>query len=102
MVATCRDMGMRDPYFEEIATHFRVTIYTTVERKPRLDRVESLIMKALKQSAEGLSTQGVASIVKLSTRSTRARLRTLMSKGMVIVVGRNDQDPKRLYFPANQ
>lgn len=101
MLATCRDMGIRDPYFEEIATHFWVTIYTTVEKKPRLDKVESKIMKALKQSDEGISTQEIARIIKLSTRSTSGRLRKLVLKGMVVVVGRNDRDPRRRYFPAN-
>jgi ATP-dependent DNA helicase RecG len=99
IISTCEEGGFPDPKFEELATHFRVTIFTTRGKLNRnLDVMNQAIMDILKQHREGLSTSKIAEQIKLSTRATRTRLIGLIDFGLVVEVASSAQDPGRLYF----
>lgn len=99
MTAACREAGLADPRFEEIATRFRVTIFTTQVNRPTLDEIDQIIVDRL-SDGEGKLTSEIAVVIGLSPRATRTRLVRLVGNGLVREVGTGPQDPKRRYFLA--
>jgi predicted HTH transcriptional regulator len=99
MIEACREHGLPSPEFEEVGTHFHVTIGLQAQERPRVDDVEAQILKVVGK-ADGLSTKQVAEAVSLSTRSARTRLKTLVDKGLIIEVGSSPTDPKRVYLTS--
>jgi hypothetical protein len=47
MTAACREAGLADPRLEEIATRFRVTIFTSRVNRPTLDDTDQAIVDGL-------------------------------------------------------
>ena len=99
MTDACRSHGLAPPEFEEIGTHFRVTIRLTPDGPAELDEVDEGILEALRDS-DGLSTKQLAEMIGISARSTRTRLKDLVTKRVVVEVGSSPNDPKRQYFAA--
>lgn len=99
MTAACREAGLADPRFEEIATRFRVTIFTARVSRPTLDDIDQAIVDRL-SDGEGKSTSELAAVIGLTPRATRTRLARLVGNGLVREVGSGPQDPKRRYFLA--
>jgi ATP-dependent DNA helicase RecG len=97
MCNSCKDAGFPLPVFEEIATHFRVTLFNEQERKPKVDQKDQAIISALKES-ESLSTQEIAKRIILSARATRTRLIRLIELGYIVEIASNEQDPNRQYL----
>lgn len=99
IISTCLEGGFPEPKFEELATHFRVTIFTTQEKdKHVVDSVNQSILELLKQNGDGLTTARIASTIKLSTRAIRTRLLHLIELGLVAELASSEKDPTRLYF----
>jgi ATP-dependent DNA helicase RecG len=96
MINACRDMGLTPPQFEELATRFRVTIFTALVSKPTRDATERAIIDALAGS-EGLSTSEIAKIIGLSPRATRTRLLKMVDSGGISEIGAGATDPRKLY-----
>lgn len=100
ILSVCREAGLREPLFEEIGTHFRVTLFC---EKPmmesNLDSVDESILKALRVP-EGLTTKKLSEQIGLSTRATRSRILRLIEQGLVIEVGKSPRDPKKTYHLA--
>ena len=97
MTGACRDAGLPDPRLEEIATRFRVTIFTTQVNRPTLDDTDQAIVDGL-SDGEGKLTSEIAAVIGLTSRATRTRLARLVGNGLVREVGSGPQDPKRRYF----
>jgi predicted HTH transcriptional regulator len=97
MTAGCRDAGLPAPRFEEIATRFRVTIFTEQVSRPLLDSTDQTIVDALSDGG-GKLTSEISAIIGLTPRATRTRLARLVDGGLVREVGTGPQDPKRRYF----
>ena len=100
MIAACREAGLADPRFEEIATRFRVTIFTTRATRPALDDTDQAIVDALSDGT-GRLTSEIAAVIGLTPRATRTRLARLVGNGLLREVGTGPQDPKRRYFSAS-
>ena len=102
IISTCNEGGFPEPKFEEIATHFRVTIFTTrTKTAQKIDAINQTIIVLLKLHHEGLTTSKIAEEIKLSVRATRTRLLKLIELGLVTEIASSPQDPYRLYF-SNQ
>ncbi len=100
IIEKCTDFGFESPFFEEIGTHFRVTIFTESVREPTLNNADREIIEALHQST-GLSTKDIAAKIGKSTRMTRYRLVQLVQLGLVIEIGKGPNDPgKKYYLPT--
>lgn len=99
MAAACRAAGLDEPVFEEIGTHFRVTLPTLRRRTARRHEKDRAILQALGR-AKGLSTQQVSKAIGLSNRATRTRLASLVEGGLVVEIGSGPTDPRRRYFLA--
>ena len=100
MTAACRDAGLDEPAFEELATRFRVTIPLARRRPAAMDAVDQKVVQLLASGA-GLSTGQIASRIRLSARATRSRLLSLIGRGIVIEIGSSPQDPRRRYYLAH-
>ena len=69
MTASCRDRGLDAPHFEEIGTHFRVTLSAVARSAPAKDARDEMILAVLSENAEaGLSTSQIAERLELSPR----------------------------------
>ena len=99
MTAACTEMGLAPPRLEEIATRFRVTIFTERVSPPALDKTDQAIVGAL-AGRKGLLTSEIAGMIGLTPRATRTRLARLVGSGLIREVGTGPQDPKRRYFRA--
>ena len=102
IIEACQDARLEKPLFEEIGTHFRVTLFTTqthVRKKSELDEIDSAILALLK-NGEGLSTQQIANNIARSSRTIRTRLIKLIAQGLIVAVGSGAKDPKRKYYLA--
>jgi predicted HTH transcriptional regulator len=98
MTAACLDQGLDAPQFEEIGTHFRVTLLAVRRRAPSIDVRDAAILSALAASAEsGLSTSEIAKQINLSARAARTRLASLVEHGLIVEIGSGPQDPRRRY-----
>jgi ATP-dependent DNA helicase RecG len=98
MNAACLERGLDAPWFEEIGTHFRVTLSAIRRRAPATDKRDQAILGALRASSpRGLSTSEVAKRISLSPRAARTRLASLVERGLVAEIGSGLQDPKRRY-----
>jgi ATP-dependent DNA helicase RecG len=98
MIAACRDRGLDAPRFEEIGTHFRVTLSSIRRHAPAIDQRDRTILAALAASLErGLSTSRIARRIGLSPRAARTRLASLVERGLVAEIGSGPQDPHRRY-----
>ena len=98
IIESCKDSGFDEPIFEEIGTHFRVTIFTEQKSALKIDEPDSRILEVLKAAPEGLSTKEIAKKVDRSDRSTRNRLLSLIERELVVEVGTSLRDPKKKYF----
>ena len=98
MTAACKDRGLDAPRFEEIGTHFRVTLSAVVRRAPDKDTRDDLILAALaKHPDAGMSTSQIAKRIELSARATRTRLASLVERGLIVEIGSSPRDPHRRY-----
>jgi ATP-dependent DNA helicase RecG len=103
MTAACQDRGLDAPQFEEIGTHFRVTLSAIPHHAPAKDARDESILAALAENLEsGLSTSQIAKEIKLSPRAARTRLVSLVERGLIVEVGSGPQDPHRRYHLAAQ
>ena len=98
IIDLCKERGFAEPIFEEIGSHFRVTIFTQIVHIPNLDNVEQEILAILKDHKDGLSTNDIAAMMQKSVRTLRSRLSKLVEKEIVIALGKSANDPKRKYY----
>lgn len=98
MTRGCRNAGLDEPVFEELAHRFRVTIRTTIAHARTVDPVDDAILQSLRRHHAGMSTQYIARVIDLSARATRTRMLRLIDLGLVHEMGTSPQDPKRRYF----
>lgn len=100
MLTACREAGLPDPTFEEVATRFRVTIRLERVSRPALDASDQAILATLSDGS-GKLTSELATLIGLTPRATRTRLARLVGNGLLREVGTSPQDPKRRYFLTN-
>jgi len=101
MRAECERAGLAIPILEEIATQFRVTLFTVPSRAPAMNQAESEIVAWLAKIG-GASTRQVAKQFGMSLRNTRLRLAALSARGVVAEVGSSATDPRRLYVAVKR
>lgn len=101
IIESCRDAGFDEPIFEELGTHFRVTIFTEKKTNPRLDKLDQQILETL-DSHNGCSTETIANLIKRSKRAARNRMLALIERGLVIEIGLSSKDPHKKYFLAKK
>jgi ATP-dependent DNA helicase RecG len=96
ILTSCRDAGLPDPEFREIATRFRVTLYTIRSKAPKLDDIDSQIIECI-QNSSGLRTTQIALKVNISPRAIRERLKKLLELNLIVEIGTGPFDPNKKY-----
>ena len=129
MIATCREVGLAPPIWEELGMRLRVTIHAPVTESPAgdtagaagikrgagtrivatggsgaptgglIDATDRSILTLLERDGEH-GTGEVAAAIGRSARATRTRLVKLVSLGLVREVGMGPNDPKRRYIAS--
>ena len=95
MIAACEGMGLSPPFWEELGNRLRVTLSMEPVATPTADPVDQAILNQL--ALGDRSTREIADVIGRSTRATRTRLARLVDRGMIVVLGKGPQDPKRRY-----
>lgn len=99
IISECEKAGLPQPKFEELATHFRVTIYLTSTQKPKLSNIELKAIQTLKKlSNQGATTSEIAKAISRSPRATRSLLLSLRDAGLIIEIASSSNDPNRRYY----
>jgi len=101
IIESCKEVGFAEPNFEELGTHFRVTIFTGQKFQPNINKTEQQILNILAK-ANGCSTEELSKLIKLSKRATRNRILALIEKGLVVELGLSLKDPHKKYFLAKK
>jgi len=96
MVVLSAEAGLKAPMFEEIGTHFRVTLSREKVAAVKTDALDKRII-ALVKSRGQLGTAEIAAAVSLTPRATRTRLARLIERGALVVDGSGERDPNRRY-----
>ncbi len=97
ILATCKRQGLKTPVIEELNNHFRLTLYSTQVEEVELEPWGKLLMKRLKEEG-ALKTKDAARVWKVSTRTARLRLKTLVDEGFIFRLGTSDTDPTVSYI----
>jgi len=79
MMRSCQESGLALPLFEEIGTHFRVTLSADRIKEPELDQLDQAVIDLLAEG-EGFSTSQFADRLGRSSRAMRTRLLRLVEQ----------------------
>jgi predicted HTH transcriptional regulator len=99
--ALCQAAGLKAPQYQEVGTHFRVTIFKELipVSKPaalELNPIKREILRYLKKHGPQ-STHMIAQKIDRSTRTARLHLRELRYLGLVTEKGTGPGDPNKVY-----
>jgi len=87
-----QQLGGKPPQFEDLGTHFRVTLYSAdLKQQPLLVWQKDLL--ALLTMGQRLGTAEIAKIWKVTTRTARSRLSEMIVLGLIERVGTSAKDP---------
>ena len=109
MTDACLAAGLPEPEFEEIATHFRVTVRATTSvlsgreasaSSKHINARESAALAFLVEHSGtgGASTNEVAKHLGVTSRTARTLLAGLIARNLAVAVGASPNDPQRRYF----
>lgn len=84
------------PKFEEIDTHFRVTLYEVTEPAKPTETWELALIHALSGSNQ-LATKDIATLWKVTVRTARIRLKNMLNKGLIETTAISKTDPTAQY-----
>ncbi len=96
IIEACRMHGLEDPKFEELGTQFRVTIFSAKKHKMILQDYQQKFIEQLKKK-ERMNTKEAAHFWKVTPRTARLRLITLVERGIVRKTGTSLKDPQGVY-----
>lgn len=113
MTDACLAAGLPEPEFEEIATHFRVTVRAATHvlggrrgaasagsRNTDARDGAVLAFLASRKDTGGVSTHEVAKHLGVTPRTARSLLARLIARNLAVAVGASPNDPQRRYFRA--
>ena len=86
----------KSPLFEELNTHFRVTLYGIDSLAHQLEAWEQSLLNHLKKK-DKLSTNEIAKFWGVSTRTARTRLKKMVERKTINRVATSPQDPYAVF-----
>ena len=86
----------KPPKFEEINTHFRVTLYEITEPTKPTEAWEHELISML-VSEKQLATKDIAARWKVTVRTARIRLKNMLNKGLIETTAVSKTDPTARY-----
>jgi ATP-dependent DNA helicase RecG len=95
MDQACREAGLPDPEFVEVAGRLRVVIRSAATApRPMISGADELLRVLASGDAR---TSEIATALGKSIRWTRQRLNDLVDNGLVVELGQSPNDPRRRY-----
>lgn len=96
MMDVCSAHGMKDPKFEELDHHFRVTLYhdahlVSIDVPWQQDIVEHL------RQYEFVTTKDASTFWKVTERTASSRLKQMLDNGLIFEIGTGPYDPKKKF-----
>ncbi|MBS0290267.1 MAG: putative DNA binding domain-containing protein [Proteobacteria bacterium] len=86
----------KEPLFQELNTHFRVTLYSTDTSAINLEQWEKILIEKLKEKHQ-LGTTEIAEFWEVTTRTARTRLKKMAEKDLIIRIGTSPKDPYAVF-----
>lgn len=86
----------KKPVFQELNTHFRVTLYSVDTVAIALQSWETMLIEELKEKQQ-LGTTEVAKFWGVTTRTARTRLKKMIDKGIIVRIGTSAKDPYAIF-----
>lgn len=100
MNRACRDAGLAEPEFVEVAGRLRVVMRSATMAQPPVNAADQEVMTVLGRGAA--RTSEIATELGKSVRWTRQRLNALVAAGRVVELGEGPHDPHRRYAIATR
>ena len=100
MTRACRDAGLAEPEFVEVAGRLRVILRSGMTAPAAPNPADDMVMRVLDRGAA--RTSEIAAELGKSIRWTRQRLNSLVHDGHVVELGEGPNDPRRRYALAAQ
>jgi ATP-dependent DNA helicase RecG len=97
IIDACRQRGLKSPDFEELNNQFRVTLYSTPVTERILLPWQDQIIDYL-QTHGKITTKEAASLLQVTSRTARERLKSLVELGLIKKVGTSAKDPYSLHI----
>lgn len=86
----------KQPLFQELNTHFRVTLYNIENFVINLVLWEKLLIKELEQKNQ-LGTMDIAKLWDVTTRTARTRLKKMVEIGLINRIATSSKDPYAVF-----
>ena len=99
IVEACRSQGLKPPLMEELNNQFRLILYSEqIEEMIVIPWAEKLLEYLKKENA--ISAKSAMKLWKVSSRTTRSRLKQLQEQGIIVRIGTSESDPSASYIAA--
>jgi predicted HTH transcriptional regulator len=92
ILAVCEQEGMKPPLIEEHNNQFRLTLYNEHSKPRQLGTWEKVILKHM-TNHPSITTKEAAKIWKVSDRTARTRLKTMIESGRLQRIATSEKDP---------
>lgn len=96
MMDVCRTHGMKEPKFEELDHHFRVTLYHDAHLISINVAWQQEIVDYLRQH-ESVTTKDASVFWKVTERTASSRLKQMLDNGLIFEIGTSPYDPKKKF-----
>ncbi|OGT48825.1 MAG: hypothetical protein A3E82_08430 [Gammaproteobacteria bacterium RIFCSPHIGHO2_12_FULL_38_11] len=96
ILAVYEKIRAKSPLFQEIDTHFRVTLYTADSSTVELTPWEKQLTEKLNHETE-LSTTEIAKLWKVTTRTARTRLKKMLEMNLINRIATSAKDPQAIF-----
>lgn len=100
IIASCAKHGLQTPVFEDFSIEFQVTLYGTPSKEhvheEKIDSTQQPIVEFLRKKKR-ISTQEAASLWNVTVRSSRDRLKKMVSAGLITKMSSSRTDPHSYY-----
>jgi len=96
MLSVYEKVNAKPPIFQELNTHFRVTLFSVDMLKNKLNVWEKLLIEKLEKIQE-LGTTEIAKLWGVTTRTARTRLNKMLEAGLVNRIATSPQDPQAVF-----
>jgi ATP-dependent DNA helicase RecG len=99
IVETCQEHGLKPPLIEELNNQFRLTLYSQQVEAMIISEWEQILLEYLKIK-NAITAKSAMKLWKVSSRTTRMRLKQTQEKGLIVRIGTSENDPNASYIAA--
>jgi ATP-dependent DNA helicase RecG len=101
IVEACRSQGLKPPFLEELNNQFRLILYSEQVEEVVLPPWAKRLLEYLEKE-NAISAKTAMKLWKVSSRTSRNRLKQLQDQGVIVRVGTSESDPNAVYVVAKR